>query len=274
MEVKLLLDECNKKRSMSENFLKISFLITHYNRPLALEQCIDAIHNLKMAIKFEIVVSDDFSDLNVLDKIKTFRYDKLILSEKNLGLAANLNKGIKACDGEFILYCQEDFLIKHDFKNVLSEVFKVLDHDLDMVRLRANYTFPKLVQLTKNVYRIPKFSFRNFYYNAFQYSDNPFVVNKIFYDNYGLYLENTDSDYGEAEFAIRIFKSNARIGILNKDYIANSNYNESVVNRPPELKLKKAFKKFKRFARAFRLHIEYLFYDKNKRGLLTYKRRR
>jgi hypothetical protein len=41
--------------------------------------------------------------------IQDYQIDQLV-AEVNQGLAANINKGIVACQ-EFIVYCQEDFIL-------------------------------------------------------------------------------------------------------------------------------------------------------------------
>ena len=119
---------------------------------------------------------------------------------------------------------------------------------------------------------IPKFSLRNFLVNAYQYSDHPFITTREFYYNYGYYLENTSGDYGETEYAIRIFKSKAKIAIVPNKYISSVEGSRSVIDRNvkfknPKLKINKSLIKI---ARAFRLHFECVLYNTSKRGLITY----
>ena len=90
--------------------MKISFLITHYNRPDDLFECISSIRKLEIA-NSEIIVSDDASKKECIEIIQQFKVDQLLLSNSNEGLAANINRGIKACSGEYIIYCQEDFVL-------------------------------------------------------------------------------------------------------------------------------------------------------------------
>src|SRR5690606_7210222 len=130
-------------------------------------------------------------------------------SNVNSGLASNLNRGLKACSGDYILYCQEDFLLKKSLKNIFEECFKILDTGkLDMIRLTANYKFNKLSDVSENVSKIPKFSINNFYINTFRYSDNPFITKPSFFNKYGYYLDKTSGAYGETEYAIRLLKLN------------------------------------------------------------------
>ena len=108
---------------MEQDKKLISILITHYNRPLDLLKCLNAIKEINLN-NYETVVSDDGSEKENIDLLKQYKIDKLLLSETNKGLAANINKGIKACNGEYILYCQEDFVLKKELKTFLSTEVK------------------------------------------------------------------------------------------------------------------------------------------------------
>jgi len=256
----------------------ISILITHYNRPEVLEKCISSLRKLAWgSIPIEIVVSDDASKEITQRFIKKLPIDKLIISPVNKGLTSNINTGIRNCSGKYILYCQEDFIPKMELVERLPEIIKVLDSGMaDMVRLKANYKFPKLLKLTENIKLIPKFSWQNFYLNTFQYSDHPFIVNKSFFNTYGYYLENTSGAYGENEYAIRIMKSNARIAIVNSYLFTSNSVAVSVIEKTEFRKKRTLFKKIKlyKFIRAVRLHLEYLFYSNKKRRLLSIRNKR
>ena len=252
---------------------QISFLITHYNRPDDLLQCIGAIKKLEV-VDSEIVVCDDASQEEHLKTIQDYEIDQLILSKTNQGLAANINKGIKECQGEYIIYCQEDFLLNPSITSILPECLDLLQQGkVDLIRFTSNFAFNKLIPLTNAVSLIPKFSFQNFLQNYYQYSDHPFVTKKSFYDRYGTYLEQTSGRYGETEYAIRILKSNAKIGITNQRLASTIEGSQSVLVNE-SLAANKEYtlnKKWVKIARAFRLYLECILYNKSKRGLVTYK---
>lgn len=252
---------------------QISFLITHYNRPKDLLQCLAAIKSLKVEDS-EIVVCDDASLEEHLKTIQDYETDQLIVSKTNQGLAANINKGIAACQGEYIIYCQEDFLLSPQISRILPECLDLLQQGkLDMIRFTSNFAFNKLFPLTNAVSLIPKFSFQNFLQNYYQYSDHPFVTKKSFYHRYGPYLEQTSGRYGETEYAIRILKSNAKIGITKQRLASTIEGSQSVLVNE-SIAANKEYtlnKKWVKIARAFRLYLEYILYNKSKRGLVTYK---
>lgn len=259
---------------MQANKIIISFLITHFNRPKALQACIGAIRNVNLP-SYEIVVSDDSSTMENIKTIKKLNIEKLVLSDANIGLAGNINKGIRVCEGEFIFYCQEDFMLKLEFKNILSECLNVLNTcKSDMIRFTSIVKFKRLKSLTENIVLIPKFSFQNILLNYYQYSDHPYLVKNTFYDKFGYFLENTSGDYGETEYAVRIFKSKAKIAITIRNYVQSVEGSQSVIDRDVRIPAINIRKSWRKVARSFRLHFEWVFYNKKKRGLITYKNRR
>ena len=253
----------------------LSILITNYNRPDALAICITAIKNLEFPLPVELVVSDDCSDPEKLIQLQKLPIDTLVTAPINQGLASNLNKGIKACKGDYILYIQEDFIISPEILNILPESITLLNSGaLDMIRYRANYVFNHLIPLTKHISKIPKFSFRNFNINTFQYSDNPFLTTPSFFEKHNYFLENASGPYGETEFAIRVLRSTSKIGIADRNYFsANDNSSSVMVTTPVKQRL--GFKrKLWRFARALRQHLEWILYHPDNRKLRTYKNKK
>lgn len=253
----------------------MSILITHYNRYNALLACLQSIRNARLDFEYEIVVSDDASDSIIIDNIRKQSIDTLVVADSNEGLASNLNKGIKACRGNYILYVQEDFLMQPSFNTVFNESVQLLNSGkLDMIRYRANYRFNRLIPCTDQISIIPKFSFKNFNINTFRYSDHPFLTTPSFFETFGYYLDNTSVGYGETEFAIRIMNSKAKIGITSECYFEENKGVASTVHTTP-MKRKIGFKKrVWRLARALRQHLEWLLYNPNRRKLYTYKNKR
>lgn len=258
---------------MEKNRIQISFLITHFNRPIDLAVCLDGIKKIPIS-NCEIVVSDDGSTAENIKIIQSYEVDQLILAPFNQGLAANINKGLTACKGEYIIYCQEDFVLSSGILNILPECFDLLQNKkADMIRFTSNFLFKKTIPLTDTISRIPKFSFHNFLFNYYQYSDHPFITKRNFYDKYGYYQEDTSGRYGETEYAIRILKSDAKIAITNKFIAFSVVGSQSVlINECNTANTKNPVNKsILKWARAFRLYLEWALYNKSKRGLKTYK---
>lgn len=256
-----------------EDKIQISFLITHFNRPLDLAECIQGIKKIPIS-NYEIIVSDDASTAENIKIIQSYAVDQLLLTSVNQGLAANINKGLAACKGDYIIYCQEDFVINPEIINILPECVDLIQNKkVDMIRFTSNFTFKKTIPLTTTISRIPKFSFHNFLYNYYQYSDHPFITKKNFYERYGYYQEKTSGRYGETEYSIRILKSNAKIAITNKQMAFSVLGSQSVlINEGNYSNTKRPInKKIIKLARAFRLYLECILYNSSKRGLITYE---
>ncbi len=257
--------------------MKISFIITHYNRPDSLKKCISSIHNSKINCEYEVVVSDDCSeDVNVL-KIKKFDIDKLILSEVNTGLASNNNRGLKACEGDFIVYIQEDFILNKEFSNRIYDIISVLEQDnVDMIRFRSNVKFKKYKLLNNYFKVLPRFAFKNFLIDQYRYSDHPFIVRNDFFKKFGYFKCGASTNYGENEYMIRMMKLNPKIALCSKDCVYSLDIEGSVREenhkiRRKRLRNNRKFKPVKRIVNAFRFKLEFMLYNTKNRNLLTFK---
>ena len=256
--------------------IRISFLITHYNRPEALRTCIESIKDVKSK-NDEIIVSDDASCDQVLHEIQLLDYDKLIQSNMNQGLAANINKGIRACNGAFIIYCQEDFTLDKKLKSKLPYFINVIEKgSIDMIRFSSYVFFNKLEPFCEHLSIIPKFRWQNFLQNFYRYSDHPFFIKNDFYNRFGVYMENTSGRYGETEYGVRLSNSKAIIAITRESmaYLMEGNVSTLASELPQSKVNRLTGKKLAKFIRAMRIYFEWAMYRNNKRGLITYKNAR
>ncbi|PRP66981.1 glycosyltransferase family 2 protein [Nonlabens agnitus] len=252
---------------------RISFLITHYNRPGALKLCVDSILKLK-GENDEIIVSDDSSNQEAINSISNLRSVRIIMSDVNEGLASNINKGIKACSGKYIIYCQEDFRLNLKLKDYLPDLIDSIEKNfVDLIRFSSFLKFNQTISINNFLAVIPRFSWENFFQNFYRYSDHPFLVKKEFYEKYGYYLENTSGRYGETEYGVRLAKSKAIIGITKQQFAFSIEESEStLINEiAPTVGSGMLNKKSRVILRAFRLYLEWLLYNNNKRGLITYR---
>ena len=103
----------------------VSIIITNYNRckflDRAIRSCFDQSNSRNIDI--EVLVVDDGSTDDSLKLLATFEDNiKVIKHEKNLGVAAASNSGIKSCTGDFLLRLDsDDFLSKYSIQ-ILSEI--------------------------------------------------------------------------------------------------------------------------------------------------------
>lgn len=100
---------------MKEN-IKISVVIPVYNVEKYVEQCIESVITQTLK-EIEIIIVNDASTDSSLEKIKNYLYDKrikLINKNKNEGLSAARNTGIKEAKGEYIFNLDSDDFIKYN----------------------------------------------------------------------------------------------------------------------------------------------------------------
>ncbi len=107
----------------------ISFIITSYNIPI--EMIKKCIHNLLLLSlskeEREIILVDDGSDISLINEITEIRDDLIYIRQKNNGLSAARNLGIKMASGKYIHFIDgDDFVIPVPY-----------EHCLDIVRYKS-----------------------------------------------------------------------------------------------------------------------------------------
>jgi len=199
----------------------ISLLITHYNRSQSLEKLLLSLE--KQQIYFnEIVVSDDGSKQEHLDKLKLMkdRFNfKLICTDKNKGLANNINKGQRAISSPYTIYIQEDFIPTDKFKNCLTDGLSLMENDpkLDMVRFYTYRMYPYLKPVKNGFYEM----IFNFWYPSYwefqYYSDHPHLRRSNFLEKFGEFKEGIHSDKAEFKMSISFLQKKGK-AVIHKDY--------------------------------------------------------
>lgn len=107
----------------------ISFIITSYNLPIEMvKDCIKHLLSLSLSLKErEIILVDDGSDVSFINEITDIRDNIIYLRQKNHGLSAARNIGIRIASGKYIHFIDgDDFIIPVPY-----------EHCLDIVRYNA-----------------------------------------------------------------------------------------------------------------------------------------
>ena len=89
---------------------KISIIMTSYNYAKYIQEAIISVKN-QTYTNWELIIIDDTSTDNSLDIIEDYLKDsriKLVINEKNLGLAASLKKGIDYAEGSWVAFLESD----------------------------------------------------------------------------------------------------------------------------------------------------------------------
>lgn len=119
--------------------MKVSVIIPVYNVEKYIDECILSAINQTLD-DIEIIAIDDKStdsSLDILNKYKE-KYDfvRVIASEKNMGVSATRNIGIRSAKGEYIYFLDSDDYID---KNAMEICYKkAKEYDLDIITFDAN----------------------------------------------------------------------------------------------------------------------------------------
>ena len=92
--------------------------------------------------KLELILCDDGSRVVIQDEMKQLKFDKYLFADKNEGMAANVNKGIKAATGEYILQLQDDWICNGP-KDYLRLGIKALEEnpEIGLIRYRLGISY-------------------------------------------------------------------------------------------------------------------------------------
>lgn len=91
---------------------KISVVILSYNHACYIEHCLASVLRQRGFFELEVVVGDDCSSDDTLARIKAIAAEhsnvKVLATEKNIGMLANMKRCLQACTGDFIAFCEGD----------------------------------------------------------------------------------------------------------------------------------------------------------------------
>ncbi len=152
---------------MKKNDIYISVIITTFKKDWNILKC--AIYSiLKTKYKFyEIFIIDQNMDLKIHNKIlvlmKKYNQIKYIKSIKK-GISVNRNIGIKRANGKWLLFMDDDAIIKSNFFNKIINELKIFEQDTyigavwgKVLSLNDNKLYLKKMKLATN-----KLSYWNF----------------------------------------------------------------------------------------------------------------
>lgn len=108
---------------------KVSIVCRTYNHEAIIGETIDSV--LAQTFQdWELIVSDDCSKDATVEKVKSYndKRIRLLTSEKNIGIIANLNKVISACKGEYISILDGDDVY---YPEKIAKQVKFLDENPD-----------------------------------------------------------------------------------------------------------------------------------------------
>lgn len=226
----------------------VSVIIVNYNTENLLDNCIKSIKEKTKEIDFEIIVVDNKSTENSLNKLIEEHKDiNFILSDKNWGFGVANNIGVKHARGEFLFFLNPDTIL---INNAILELHNYLINQPlvgicggnlykeDMSPCSSLYDIDFLhleYQILLNKKRVPGFNYSNDpkFTNVIVGAD--FLIRRQIFDD----LEGFDQDFfmyfEEVELCYRVHKNGYKIASVPKAKIIHLQ-GGSAENKNEELK--------------------------------------
>lgn len=114
---------------------KFSIIIPVYNVEKYLKKCLDSVFNQTYK-DYEVIVVNDGTKDNSMDIVKD--YNVKVINQKNQGLSAARNAGVKVATGDYLIFLDSDDYWE---KNLLKELSKSLKNNPDLVRFQINEVY-------------------------------------------------------------------------------------------------------------------------------------
>tara|TARA_B100001769_G_C21985563_1_gene529771 strand:+ start:341 stop:940 length:600 start_codon:yes stop_codon:yes gene_type:complete len=111
---------------------QISIIVPVYNREKYVGRCLRSLLSQSMGREnYEIIVVDDGSTDSTMKILKAFEDEiKILKNDKNIGLPASLNLGIKNAKGKYIVRVDSDDYVNVEFLKILY-LFIHLNENID-----------------------------------------------------------------------------------------------------------------------------------------------
>lgn len=145
-----------------EDNLKISVIITTYNRPELLQETVTSVLN-QTYTNFELIIIDDCSDNETRDCIAKFD-DKRIIYHRNainMHLSASRNIGIDISSGNYLCFLDDDDIWNENKLKLQIDKFRMIENNYGLV-----YTWMNIVSNSKIVDRLSPIANNNIFLDS------------------------------------------------------------------------------------------------------------
>lgn len=114
---------------------KFSIIIPVYNVEKYIDSCLKSVMNQTYE-DYEVIVVNDGTKDNSMDIVK--KYDVKVIEQKNQGLSAARNTGVKHAKGDYLIFLDSDDSWN---KDLLKELSKSIKNNPDVVRFQIQETY-------------------------------------------------------------------------------------------------------------------------------------
>ena len=142
---------------MTFNYPLLSIIVPVYNSELFIEETLNKIYHQNYPT-FELIIIDDGSTDNTAEIIKKNFPEAIYYFQENEGHASAKNKGLKFCNGEFIIFLDSDDYWEENSLHILSD-FLIKNPDILIVegKIREFITQNDAVQFISEAYYMSSF---------------------------------------------------------------------------------------------------------------------
>lgn len=129
------------KRIINEN-IDLSIIVPAYNSSDYIKECISSVLMQKTSYNYELIVINDGSKDDTLEKINLFKENKhlKIINQENKGFSGARNRGIDESHGKYIMFLDSDDLL---CKNSIEKLIKTAKEKKADIVQGSYYTFNK-----------------------------------------------------------------------------------------------------------------------------------
>ena len=129
--------------------MKISVVVPVYNTEIFLTKCLESLINQTYKNLEMICINDGSTDNSskILDEYQKKDNRIKVITQKNQGISAARNKGIKEAKGEYISFVDSDDWVDLDFYDKLITALKEQNADIaaaNIIRTRKTYSKPRV----------------------------------------------------------------------------------------------------------------------------------
>ena len=171
----MILNLTNKKQI----YPKISIIVTAFNQEKNLEKCLNSI--IKQSYRnLEIILIDDGSTDNT--RLICFNFSKCderikFISQRNGGLSAARNQGLKHATGEYITFIDSDDYVDQNLiynyvkflkeygENILVSGYRKIKNNIVIFEYKSNFLLLNNTEALKILFNDNKKSFKNYMWN-------------------------------------------------------------------------------------------------------------
>jgi glycosyltransferase involved in cell wall biosynthesis len=198
----------------------VSVVVITYKRLHTLRKTVESFRANCRYNNMELIVTDDGSPRSIREAIRQLPFDKFMFAEKNEGLGANTNKGLRTATGRYILQLQDDWecVGPSDFLNegvlLMEQMPRIgLIQYCDVNHITSYRTITCARGRKVKVFENDRSQYPK---NLHIYSDRPHLKRKSLHERLGFYKEHVPMTECELDFCNR-FVSQSEIAAAHID---------------------------------------------------------